>query len=97
MLKMTTDISDLPHTGLPKTASLECSKQEAVAFIKADQNAVDVIVWHGIGHSAVQMISKLIKHIDINQGSSNCCTLTWGTFQQNPWLTTEIARASVQP
>ena len=99
-LKMITDISDLPHTGLPKTSSLECSKQEAVAFIKADQSAVvrDVIVWHRIGNSAVQeMISKLIKHIDVNQGSSNCCTLTWGTFQQNPWLTTEIVRASVQP
>jgi hypothetical protein len=99
-LKITTDISDLPHTGLPRTASLECSKQDFVAFIKADQSAVvrDVIAWHGIGHSAVQeMISKLIKHIDINQGSRNCCTLTWGTFQQNPWLTTKIARASVQP
>jgi len=49
---------------LPRTASLECSKQEAAAFIKADQSAVvrDVIAWHGIGHSSVQeMISKLIK------------------------------------
>jgi hypothetical protein len=71
--------------------------QEAAAFNKADQSAVvrDVIAWHGIGHSAVQeIISKLIKRIDVNQGSKNCCTLTWGTFQQNLWLTAEIARAS---
>jgi hypothetical protein len=57
---------------------MEHSKQKADAVIKADKKVMvrDIIAWLGIGHSAMQeMISKLTKDIDLNQGNRNCCTL----------------------